>query len=117
MIDGYAGMILFPLGHDVFSGLGPDGLSIFYVSCIVSQLVYSCGGSVFKGGIGSEMVGFFFLSDLRRYQIPKKQIPLSVSRPPITNILTCSRSRSFHSFTKWLSQFLTGLVRTTPKVS
>lgn len=53
-------MILFPLGHDVFSGLGPDGLSIFYVSCIVSQLVYSCGGSVFKGGIGSEMVGFFF---------------------------------------------------------
>lgn len=58
-IDGYAGMILFPLGHDVFSGLGPDGLSIFYVSCIVSQLVYSCGGSVFKGGIGSEMVGFF----------------------------------------------------------
>lgn len=53
-------MILFPLGHDVFSGLGPDGLSIFYVSCIVSQLVYSCGGSVFKGGIGSEMVSFFF---------------------------------------------------------
>lgn len=52
-------MILFPLGHDVFSGLGPDGLSIFYVSCIVSQLVYSCGGSVFKGGVGSEMVGSF----------------------------------------------------------
>lgn len=52
-------MILFPLGHDVFNNLGPDGLSIFYVSCIVSQLVYSCGGSVFRGGIGSEMVGSF----------------------------------------------------------
>lgn len=72
-------MILFPLGHDVFSGLGPDGLSIFYVSCIVSQLVYSCGGSVFKGGIGSEMVSFFFLSDLHRHQIPRrKKHPLIV---------------------------------------
>lgn len=49
-------MILFPLGQAVFSDLGADGLSIFYVSCIISQLVYSCGGSVFKGGVGSEMV-------------------------------------------------------------
>ena len=51
-----AGMILFPLGEPLFSKLGPDGISMFYVSCIVSQLVYSLGGSVFKGGIGSEMV-------------------------------------------------------------
>jgi hypothetical protein len=51
-------MILFPLGQSVFSDLGPDGLSIFYVSCIISQLVYSSGGSIFKGGIGSEMVSF-----------------------------------------------------------
>ena len=29
---------------------------MFYVSCIVSQLTYSLGGSIFKGGIGSEMV-------------------------------------------------------------
>ena len=29
---------------------------MFYVSCIVSQLVFSLGGSIFKGGIGSEMV-------------------------------------------------------------
>ncbi|KZF26373.1 hypothetical protein L228DRAFT_264776 [Xylona heveae TC161] len=50
------GMILFPLGEPIFEDLGPDGLSIFYVSCIVSQLVYSCGGSIFKGGIGSEMI-------------------------------------------------------------
>ena len=50
------GMILFPLGQPVFEKLGPDGISIFYVSCIISQLVYSLGGSVFKGGIGSEMV-------------------------------------------------------------
>ena len=57
-------MILFPLGQAVFSDLGADGLSIFYVSCIISQLVYSCGGSVFKGGVGSEMVCALVLSAL-----------------------------------------------------
>ncbi|KAI9887432.1 MAG: hypothetical protein M1823_000769 [Watsoniomyces obsoletus] len=50
------GMILFPLGQPVFAHLGPDGISMFYVSCIISQLVFSCGGSVFKGGVGSEMI-------------------------------------------------------------
>lgn len=49
-------MILFPLGEPIFASLGPDGISMFYVSCIVSQLVYSLGGSIFRGGIGSEMV-------------------------------------------------------------
>ncbi|KAL9126481.1 MAG: hypothetical protein Q9217_004480 [Psora testacea] len=50
------GMILFPLSQPIFASLGPDGISMFYVSCIVSQLVFSCGGSIFKGGIGSEMI-------------------------------------------------------------
>jgi sulfate permease, SulP family len=50
------GMILFPLGEAVFEKTGPDGISMFYVSCIVSQLTYSLGGTVFKGGVGSEMV-------------------------------------------------------------
>lgn len=54
--DSTLGMILFPLGQPVFANLGVDGISMFYVSCIVSQLVYSLGGSIFKGGIGSEMV-------------------------------------------------------------
>ena len=49
-------MILFPLSHPIFASLGPDGISIFYVSCMVSQLVYSCGLSIFRGGVGSEMV-------------------------------------------------------------
>jgi SulP family sulfate permease len=49
-------MILFPLGEHIFEKTGPDGISMFYVSCIVSQLVYSLGGSRFKGGVGSEMV-------------------------------------------------------------
>ncbi|PLB46723.1 sulfate/bicarbonate/oxalate exchanger SAT-1 [Aspergillus steynii IBT 23096] len=50
------GMILFPLGEPIFSELGSDGISMFYVSTIISQLVFSCGGSIFRGGIGSEMI-------------------------------------------------------------
>ncbi|KAL2865506.1 sulfate transporter family protein [Aspergillus lucknowensis] len=50
------GMILFPLGESIFSDLGSDGISMFYVSTIISQLVFSCGGSIFRGGIGSEMI-------------------------------------------------------------
>lgn len=49
-------MILFPLGQPTFAKLGPAGISMFYVSCIISQLVYSLGGSSFTGGVGSEMV-------------------------------------------------------------
>jgi SulP family sulfate permease len=50
------GMILFPLGETIFENTGPDGISMFYVSCIVSQLTYSLGGSGFSGGVGSEMI-------------------------------------------------------------
>ena len=50
------GMILFPLAQPIFADLGPDGLSMFYVSCIVSQLTYSLGGSTFRGAVGSEMI-------------------------------------------------------------
>ncbi|ORY15595.1 sulfate transporter family-domain-containing protein [Clohesyomyces aquaticus] len=50
------GYILFPLGSPVFAKTGPDGISIFFVSCIVSQLCYSLGLSVFRGGVGSEMI-------------------------------------------------------------
>ncbi|KAJ5567394.1 hypothetical protein N7535_006700 [Penicillium sp. DV-2018c] len=50
------GMILFPLGEPLFAHLGTDGISMFYISTIISQVVFSCGGSIFKGGIGSEMI-------------------------------------------------------------
>ncbi|KAI0505557.1 sulfate transporter family-domain-containing protein [Xylaria bambusicola] len=49
------GMILFPLGNPVFANLGPAGISIFYVSTIVSQLTFS-SASAFKGGVGSELI-------------------------------------------------------------
>ncbi|OCL03876.1 hypothetical protein AOQ84DRAFT_417879 [Glonium stellatum] len=58
VLDGlsYAGLILFPLGDEIFAKTGPDGISIFFVSCIVSQLCYSLGLSIFRGGVGSEMI-------------------------------------------------------------
>ncbi|KAG0228320.1 hypothetical protein BGW42_002268 [Actinomortierella wolfii] len=50
------GMIIFPLNMSPFQKLGPDGISMFFVSCVISQLVYSLGGSAFKGGNGSMMI-------------------------------------------------------------
>lgn len=50
------GYILFPLGAPIFSQTGPDGISIFFVSCVVAQLCYSLGLSAFRGGVGSEMI-------------------------------------------------------------
>ncbi|KAK3501260.1 sulfate transporter family-domain-containing protein [Neurospora crassa] len=49
------GMILFPLANPIFSSLGSAGISIFYISTIISQLTFSLG-SVFKGGVGSELI-------------------------------------------------------------
>ncbi|KAK0670741.1 sulfate transporter family-domain-containing protein [Cercophora samala] len=49
------GMILFPLGSPIFAGLGSAGISIFYVSTIISQLTFSTG-SIFRGGVGSELI-------------------------------------------------------------
>lgn len=57
ILDGLSyGMIMFPVSEVIFSTLAPAGLSMFYLSCVVSQLVYSLGGSAFKSGIGSEMI-------------------------------------------------------------
>lgn len=50
------GMIMFPIGEAVFAQMAPAGLLMFYISTVVSQLVFSLGGSAFKSGIGSEMI-------------------------------------------------------------
>lgn len=49
------GMILFPLGSPIFAHLGSAGISIFYVSTIISQITFS-SGSIFKGCVGSELI-------------------------------------------------------------
>jgi SulP family sulfate permease len=48
-------MIIFP-ATGVFSGLGPMGVSMFFVSAVVAQLVFTLGGSGFAGGNGSMMI-------------------------------------------------------------
>ncbi|ORY32605.1 sulfate transporter family-domain-containing protein [Naematelia encephala] len=56
VLDGVSyGMILFP-ANPVFQDFGSLGVSMFFMSCIVSQLVFSLGGSIFPGGNGSMMI-------------------------------------------------------------
>ncbi|EIM84807.1 uncharacterized protein STEHIDRAFT_60168 [Stereum hirsutum FP-91666 SS1] len=64
ILDGVSyGMIIFPAAG-VFSGLGPMGVSMFFVSAIISQVIYSAGASGFAGANGSmmiEVVPFFHI--------------------------------------------------------
>jgi len=59
VLDGVSyGLIMFPTGASIttFDGFGGIGISMFFMTCIVSQLVYSLGGSGFPGGNGSMMI-------------------------------------------------------------
>lgn len=57
ILDGVSyGMIMFPTNVPVFAEFGGIGVSMFFVSCVVSQLVYTGGGSIFKAGNGSMMI-------------------------------------------------------------
>ena len=40
---------MFPTNVPLFADFGGIGVSMFFVSCVVSQLVYTGGGSIFKG--------------------------------------------------------------------
>jgi len=93
------GYILFPLGSPVFSQTGPDGISIFFVSCIVSQLCYSLGLSMFRGGVGSEMIEVVPFFHKMAYSILKQM----KGQPPEAVIATTIVSYC-------LSSILTGLI-------
>ncbi|KAM5540073.1 hypothetical protein V8D89_006213 [Ganoderma adspersum] len=64
VLDGISyGMIIFPAAG-VFDHLGGVGVSMFFVTAVVSQLIYSSGASGFAGANGSmmiEVVPFFHL--------------------------------------------------------
>ncbi|KAF4588225.1 hypothetical protein EYR38_010192 [Pleurotus pulmonarius] len=66
ILDGVSyGMIIFP-ASSVFAEhqAGPMGVSMFFVSCVIAQLVYTFGGSGFAGANGSmmiEVVPFFHI--------------------------------------------------------
>ncbi|KAK3694896.1 sulfate transporter family-domain-containing protein [Podospora appendiculata] len=89
------GMILFPLGNPIFSSLGSAGISIFYVSTIISQLTFSTG-SVFKGGVGSELievVPFFHsmaatITDIVGEQNPDAVIATTITSYALSSMLT-----------------------------
>ncbi|KAI9228400.1 MAG: sulfate transporter family-domain-containing protein [Piptocephalis tieghemiana] len=49
------GMIIFPLSIPLFSSFGPDGISMFLFSAVISQLCYSGGLSMFGGSNGNMM--------------------------------------------------------------
>jgi len=48
-------MIIFP-ATGVFADLGPMGVSMFFVTTVIAQLVYTFGGSGFTGANGSMMI-------------------------------------------------------------
>lgn len=64
ILDGVSyGMIMFP-SNDAFPNFGGIGVSMFFVTTIISQLIYSFGGSAFAGANGSmmiEVVPFFHI--------------------------------------------------------
>ncbi|KAF8429985.1 sulfate transporter family-domain-containing protein [Boletus edulis BED1] len=64
ILDGISyGMIIFP-ATGLFAKFGSTGVSMFFVSTIIAQLVYTLGGSNFAGANGSmmiEVVPFFHI--------------------------------------------------------
>ena len=64
VLDGVSyGMIMFPAG-EMFLNFGGIGVSMFFVTTFVAQMVYTFGGSAFEGANGSmmiEVVPFFHM--------------------------------------------------------
>lgn len=96
ILDGVSyGMIIFP-AFGVFAGLGGMGVSMFFVSTVVAQLVYCLGGSSFAGANGSmmiEVVPFFHIlaSTIARDigdSYPKEIIATTIAAFVLSSILT-----------------------------
>lgn len=57
ILDGVSyGLITFPASYPIFADFGGDGVSMFFVTCVIAQLTFTLGGSIFKGGNGSMMI-------------------------------------------------------------
>ncbi|KAK6463133.1 sulfate transporter Sulfate/bicarbonate/oxalate exchanger SAT-1 and related transporter [Scheffersomyces coipomensis] len=105
ILDGLSyGMIMFPVSETIFSSLAPAGLSMFYMSCIVSQLVYSLGGSAFKSGIGSEMIEVTPFFHSMALSIAAEMVKQEASQEAIiaTTITTYAASSIVTGFVFWL---------------
>ncbi|CAG8634736.1 2200_t:CDS:2 [Funneliformis mosseae] len=88
------GMITFPISNPIFREFGPDGISMFFVSCIVSQVIYSGGFSIFGGGNGSmmiEVVPFLHIMAeiiIREANDPSEIIPTTILSFALSSVLT-----------------------------
>ncbi|OAX35963.1 hypothetical protein K503DRAFT_696020 [Rhizopogon vinicolor AM-OR11-026] len=96
ILDGVSyGMIIFP-AFGVFDGLGGMGVSMFFVSTLVAQLVYCLGGSSFAGANGSmmiEVVPFFHIlaTTIARdigEEYPKEIIATTIVSFALSSVLT-----------------------------
>lgn len=97
ILDGVSyGMIAFPTSMPIFASFGGDGVSMFFVTCIISQLVYTLGGSIFKGGNGSmmiEVVPFYHILvksivQVARVDNPKAIISTTMVAFALSSVLT-----------------------------
>ncbi|KAH9475182.1 hypothetical protein JR316_0012293 [Psilocybe cubensis] len=107
ILDGVSyGMIIFP-ATGVFADLGPMGVSMFFVSAVVSQLVYTFGGSGFAGANGSmmiEVVPFFhILATSIASEIGEDQ--------PLAIVATTLVAYAFSSILTGLAFFLLGALK------
>ncbi|KAG8830293.1 hypothetical protein FRC17_005091 [Serendipita sp. 399] len=104
ILDGVSyGMIMFPAGK-IFDGFGPMGVSLFFVTTIVAQLVFTFGGSSFPGGNGSmmiEVVPFFNIMSAQIIQIVGEDNPQSV-------IATTLAAFSFSAILTGITFFIMG---------
>ncbi|KAF8495887.1 sulfate transporter family-domain-containing protein [Russula emetica] len=107
ILDGISyGMIMFPTSG-VFMDLGTMGVSMFFVSTFISQVVYSAGASGFAGANGSmmiEVVPFFHIMATR--------IALDIGEgKPYEIVATTLVAFAFSSVLTGVSFFLLGFFR------
>nr|VWO99297.1 Fe(2+) transporter 3 [Ganoderma boninense] len=107
ILDGISyGMIIFP-ASGVFDHLGGVGVSMFFVTTVVSQLIYSSGASGFVGANGSmmiEVVPFFHLIANGIAEEMGEDNPRAV-------IATTMAAYAFSSILTGLSFFMLGALR------
>ncbi|KAH7102554.1 sulfate anion transporter [Auriculariales sp. MPI-PUGE-AT-0066] len=97
VLDGVSyGLIMFPPAS-TFAGFGSVGVSMFFLTTIVSQLVYTLGASGFAGANGSmiievvpffHMIGTTILNELGPDADPRSVIATTMAAFALSSILT-----------------------------